>query len=296
MAEHIEPLGAATNGDGSNSSSYDEYCRIDECRSVDENILLPDSMLIREDFVGLDLDKLNPCPNIGSAGFIVLDLETDGLIRKKEGVVFVPSITQVAFGPLEMVANKAYVTNFYVENDDFPAKLSQSDFLKASYSGYDTEEKYYIFKHRKRRRAVPFERVLQYLIKWKRKLYGECKPIFLIAHNADGFDKIVFEHKLEQLELLKTFHSDINFIGWIDSLPLIRNLPCVGHVLKFPDDTVPHPMKKPFSLQSLVRHLELKRDNGGPFILHFAETDVEALIKIMRDLGLHNYLTRTIII
>ena len=290
MAEYIQPF------EESNNSSEDEQCAVDDSSSVDDNILVSQSMLIKDDFVGLNLDKLNPCPNIGSAGFIVLDLETDGLIIKKGGTVSVPSITQVAFGPLEMVANKAYVTNFYIENDNFPAKLAKSKFLQTSYKGYDAQEKYYIFKHRKRRRAVTFDRALEYLIKWKIKLYGKCKPVFLIAHNAEGFDKIVFEYKLKQIELLEIFRVAMNLIGWIDSLPLIRNLPSVGHVLKFPDDTVPHAKEKPFSLSSLVRHLELKKYNGEPFILHFAENDVEALIKIMRDFGLHNYLSRTIII
>ena len=287
MAEFIQPL---------DNSITDEESNISDSSSVDDNILLSDSMFVSDDFVGLDIDKLNPCPNIGSAGFIVLDLETDGLIRKKEGLVYVPSITQVAFGPLEMIANRAYVTNFYIENDHFPAKLANSKFLRTLYRGYDADEKCYIFKHQKVRRAVPFERAIQYLIKWKSKLYGEGKPVFLIAHNAEGFDKIVFEHKLKQIDFLETFRTAMNLIGWIDSLPLIRNLPAVGHVLKFPDDTVPHPKEKPFSLSSLVRHLQLKRYNGEHFILHFAETDVEALIKILRDLGLHNYLSRTIIV
>ncbi|KAI6650210.1 hypothetical protein LOD99_6127 [Oopsacas minuta] len=275
----------------------------DEISEFGELIISPNTdvnISVRDDFsvekVGLDLDKLNPCPNIGSAGFIVLDLETDGLLQKRGGSLRIPSITQVAFGPLEMMPIQIYITNFYVVNDHFNIKLAASEFLRINYKKYDDKEKCYTLTSNIRRKAVPLERVAEYLVKWKCKMYGESKPVFLIAHNANGFDKIVLEHNLKVRGIFDKFKRDMNLFGWIDSLPLLRNLPCVAQVLRFPGDSVPNPMKRPFSLPYLVKHLDLKRNNGDSFVLHYAENDVEALIKIMKDLNLHKILSQTIVI
>ena len=277
------------------SESMDDKREIDT--SVDDNdFSSDDTSLDEKDFIGLDITKLNPCPNIGSAGFIVIDLETDGLIKKHGGVVSVPSITQVAFGPLEMRPSKAFITDFYVQNSNFNTQLAKTDFFKERFIRYDDKEECYILKPDTKRKAVPFQTVTDYMVKWKNSLYGECKPVFLVAHNADGFDKIVFERQLRMLDIFDDFKRDMNLSGWIDSLHLIRNLPCVAHVLKYPNARLPHSMNKPFSLPSLVKQLNLKRPNGEPFVLHFAENDVEALIRIMRDLNFHKLLAQTIIV
>ena len=268
----------------------------DVTESDDEEIPDLDQDLVSRDFVGLNLDILNPCPNIGTAGYIVLDLETDGLLERKQDTISTPRIVQVAFGPLEMPANKIYVTNFYVENNSFISKLAVTNFLKVRYEGYDVENKVYTLKNKLKRKAVPLEQVIDYIIKWKEKLYGPHKPIFLISHNAERFDKVVFEHHLKRLELWDRFKSAMHFMGWIDSLHLIRSLPCIGHVLGFPEDTVPHPMKKPFSLQNMVWHLKLKASSGEPFTLHYAENDVEALIQLLRKLNFHTLLSLGIIL
>ena len=263
---------------------------------VDNNFSIGDPSHDHKDFVGLEIGKLNPCPNIGSAGYIVIDLETDGLIRKQGGVMSVPFITQVAFGPLEMKASKIFITDFYVENSNFNTRLAETEFLNSRFIKYDDEEKYYILKSDTKRKAVPLQRVMDYMVKWKNKLYGECKPVFLIAHNADGFDKIVLENHLRTLGIFENFKRDLNLSGWIDSLHLIRNIPCIAHILKYPNARLPHPMNRPFSLPSLVKQFNLKHSDGEPFVLHFAENDVEALIGIMRDLNLHKLLGQTIIV
>ena len=277
------------------SEPLEDEREIDICVD-DNNILSDDPSLAEKDYIGLEISKLNPCPNIGSAGFIVIDLETDGLIRKQGGVMSVPFITQVAFGPLEMKASKIFITDFYVENCNFNTRLAGTEFLKSRFVKYDDEEKYYILKPDTKRKAVPLQRVTDYMVKWKDTLYGKCKPVFLIAHNADGFDKIVFEHHLRALGIFEDFKRDMKLSGWIDSLYLIRNLPCVAHVLKYPNARLPHPMNRPFSLPSLVKQLNLKHSGGEPFVLHFAENDVEALIRIMRDLNLHKFLGQAIIV
>ncbi|KAI6651706.1 hypothetical protein LOD99_4954 [Oopsacas minuta] len=194
-------------------------------------------------------------------GFIVFDLETDGLIHKSGyGETMIPQILQIGFAPLEKLAHKMNVTSYYAQPmnpTEFLDKLSKTHMLQKYYIGYNYG--YYSLKTGEKVKANPLRICIDNLIAWK-KYYYKDQPVFLIAHHGIKFDKVVFEYNLNKLNLQDYFESKMNLVGWIDSLQLIRELPDILRELGY---GLPREMTEsekwviikkntPFSLSNLI--------------------------------------------
>ena len=197
-------------------------------------------------------------------GFIVIDLETDGLI----GAITIPQILQIGFAPLEKLAHPMNVVSFYTQPIDpivFHDNLKQTPILQRFYAKYD--HGHFFVKTPGDSQASKVEAITLYdgikrLIAWKRQLYRD-RPVFFVAHNGIRFDKVVLEHNLSKLNFLDSFQAEINLVGWIDSLQVIRELPDIINVLgyTFPQELsvserLAQAMRlKPFGLGNLIQAL-----------------------------------------
>ena len=207
-------------------------------------------------------------PQVETAhGFIVFDLETDGLIGRPK-FAEIPQILQIGFAPLEKLAHPMNVVSFYTQPIDpvaFHYNLKQTQMLQNNYIAY-RHGTYYVKtpgdSQTHKVDAVTLKEGIEKFIAWKEKLYKDL-PVFFIAHNGIKFDKVVLEHNLRILNLLDYFQAKINLVGWIDSLQVIRELPDILNVLgyAFPQDLSP-PDKislvkrlKPFGLGNLIQAL-----------------------------------------
>lgn len=199
------------------------------------------------------------------AGFIVIDLETDGLIKKsKEICTWIPQILQIGFAPLERLASATTTISFYVEPMDsvaFRMNLKGTPFLQKFYRSYSGGS--YLVKREGKSdqevHAIPLITCIDILIRWKQELYKD-RPVYFIAHNALKFDKIVLEYNLKKLKMFPSFQSQINFAGWIDSLSIIRGIPNILQVLGYPYMTEESKkwliwQERPFSQGKLIEAL-----------------------------------------
>ena len=199
-------------------------------------------------------------------GFIVIDLETDGLISRTKISTKIPQILQLGFAALEKLAQKDNTVSFYVQPVDLKAlqtKLKTCEYLQKFYISY-SEGSYFIKRGGElgiRIGAIPVYDCVNRFIMWKQELYKD-RPVYLIAHNAHRFDKTVLEHNLKLLKLFDLFQSQMNIAGWIDSLLVIRRMPNILKVLGYPCATEYDSIlqNSPFALTNLVEALSRRYD------------------------------------
>ena len=210
-------------------------------------------------------------PSVETAyGFIVFDLETDGLITNTifGGASAIPQILQIGFAPLEKLAHPMNVVSFYTQPIDpvaFHQNLKQIQILQKLYIEY-RDGHFYVKtpggSQTSKVEAITLKDAIDKFIEWKRKMYRD-RQVFFIAHNGIKFDKVVLEHNLSKLNLLDHFQGKINLVGWVDSLQVIRELPNIIQVLgyTFPKelsvlDRMSQVMRlKPFGLGNLIQAL-----------------------------------------
>ena len=141
-----------------------------------------------------------------------------------------PQILQLGFAPLEKLAHPMNVVSYYTQPTDvkeFQLNLRKTPILQDTYRGFS--DGHYLVKGTeesevKKIQAFSLKECMNKFISWKRKLYRD-KPVFLIAHNGIRFDKVVLDYNLLKLDLLEHMQSELNLVGWIDSLQVIRELP-----------------------------------------------------------------------
>ena len=172
-------------------------------------------------------------PKVAAHGFIVIDLETDGLIpstRDADNNNKMPQILQIGFAPLEKLAHPMNVVSYYtqpIDTEEFLFNRSKTPILQKMYKGYSYG--HYSVKDTntsevKNIQAYSLKDCVNKFIAWKQKLYGD-QPVFLVAHNGIRFDKVILDYNLLKQDLLTYMQSELNLVGWIDSLQVIRELP-----------------------------------------------------------------------
>ena len=215
-------------------------------------------------------DTLSTHVDSAEPGFIVIDLETDGLITESKIMgedLYIPQILQIGFAPLEKLAHPMNTVSFYTQPTDpgaFRNTLKKCAYLQKFYTNY-SHGCYYLKSETglaKRVEAVSLDEGASKLVLWKKKIYKD-RRVYFVAHNALRFDKLILDFQLDNLNLLESFISQMNFAGWIDSLPTIRSIPNVLQVLRHPcpaDMTESAKLwfikkEKPFTLDKLVQML-----------------------------------------
>ena len=219
-----------------------------------------------------------PTPLDAAHGFIVIDLETDGLIPNTRNAdnSKIPQILELGFAQLEKLAHPLNVVSYYtqpIDTEGFLYNLSKQPFLQAMYKGYNCG--HYLVKDSKESEVQKIEAItlkdcVNKLIAWKRKMYGG-RPVFLIAHNGIRFDKVVLDYNLLKLDLLTYMQSELNLVGWIDSLQVIRELPNILILLGYglpremtqSDFTYIKKHEQPFGLGKLIKALCARYDEVG---------------------------------
>ena len=249
-----------------------------------------------------------PAANL-EPGFIVINLGTDGLISKTWFGTRIPQILQIGFAPLDELAQSANTVSFYtqpVDSEAFNRNLKNNTYLNTFYSSYS--EGSYVVKQEgmpdHEVDADPLIDCINILVRWKQKLYKN-RPVYLIAHNALKYVKVILNYHLEALDLFDSFRFQMNFAGWIDSLLIIRGMPDILIVLGYPLMTEYDRWKFiqkewPFALKKLVKALSkqyAKSSKSGSNLkwpvfrlscLDRTEKENEWLHHFSRDVMIHN--------
>ena len=252
---------------------------------------------------------LNKTVGNSEPGFIAVDLETDGLIsRTKTLGTYIPQMLQIGFAPLEMLAHKANTVSFYaqpIDSETFRNHLKVNTYLQRFYKSYFNGS-YFIKRGRLDYKvdAVPIEQCINRFMRWKQEFYKD-RPVYLVAHNALKFDKLILEYNLKRLRMFDSFQLQTNVRGWIDSLSIIRSMPNILQILGYPrmrknKRTRFVWKKRSFSLSKLIealsrRYVQLKRSKSTirwPIFhlshLHRNEEEEEWLHHFSRELLIRN--------